>query len=264
MLSILVIHYKRTELAIDAVSSIKRLGLDNVEYILSDDGTPNLSLQKLSHHFDTIIVSTRNKGLGHNMNQAFMAARGKYLLIMQEDTEFIGNKHDVENSIAALDTCPQIALIRYYGSWIVDLNAEFIERKKLPNLDQDLYIINHTHSAFGGIAYSDMPHIRRNPCATEFHWMYTEGSRMELSEQEYVNRFSRGNTFAAFLRPNNDLIVHKGDLTSHRTSQWDYSIALWITRAARKYNLNLKNPALKPLRRLVVALLPHARITYKG
>lgn len=237
-LSVLVIHYKRTDLAINAISSIKRLGLDSIEYILSDDGTPNLSLEELSHHFDTIIVSTQNKGLGHNMNQAVTAARGKYLLVMQEDTEFTGNKQDLEKSMAVLDSYSQIEMIRFYGSWIVDSSEQFIECKNLPNSNQQLYILNHKHPTFSGDAYSDMPHIRRNPCDINSDWMYLENARMEASERDYINRFLKRDAYIAFLYPNNDLIIHKGQLNSHRTSQWDYVVAKAIKNIADKAGIN--------------------------
>jgi glycosyltransferase involved in cell wall biosynthesis len=189
-LSILIIHHKRTTLAINAVNSIRRLGLHGIEYILADDGSPQLDLERLRPHFDSIIISCQNKGLGHNMNQAILASRGKFLLVMQEDTEYTGNKHDLINAMAALDEYDGIEMIRFYDSKIVELYNGAVTVFRVANTQTVIHAINHKHPLFSGNAYSDMPHVRRNPCNQLNEWMYSEDHRMESVEKDYIDRFS--------------------------------------------------------------------------
>lgn len=262
-LSILIIHHKRTTLAINAVNSVRRLGLRCTEYILSDDGSPQLDLERLRPHFDSIVISCQNKGLGHNMNQAFLAARGKFLLVMQEDTEYTGSKHDLMNAMAALDEYAGIEMIRFYDSKLIDLYKSAVTVYQITNTQSVIHAINHKHPLFNVNAYSDMPHIRRNPCNQLGAWMYIENHRMESVEKDYSDRFSKGNKRVAFLYPSKDLVVHRGEIESHRTEQWDYKLTRYLVRACKTIGIDTRHPLLAPIRKAVIIFLPHARITYR-
>ncbi len=262
-ISILVIHHKRTTHAINAVNSVKRLGLSNIEYILSDDGSPYLDVELLRPHFDSIVISCQNKGLGHNMNQAFLISRGKFVLVMQEDTEYIGSKHDLITAMAALDEYAHIEMIRFYNSKVVRLYREAVTIQEIANTKSRIHIINHKHPRFKGVAYSDMPHLRRNPSTQFGSWMYLEERRMELVEKDYSDRFAESDQRVAFLYPEKDLVVHCGEMVSHRTTQWDYRVSRLLIRVCEAIGIDTKHRFLRPIRKALVFLLPHARITYR-
>jgi glycosyltransferase involved in cell wall biosynthesis len=262
-ISILVIHHNRISHAINAVNSIKRLGLASIEYILADDGSPQLDIERLRPHFDSIVISCKNKGLGHNMNQAILLSRGKYLLVMQEDTEFIGSTNDLLLATAALDEYEDIEMVRFYNSKIIDLYRDAVSIQLVYNNTTEIYVINHKSPLFKGNAYSDMPHLRRNPSTQLGAWMYLEERRMELVEKDYSDRFAEGEQRVAFLFPSRDLVVHCGELVSYRTNQWDYRLSRQLIRICQAIGIDTKHPILSPIRKLLILLLPHARITYK-
>lgn len=263
ILSVLVIHYKRSAMAIRAVESIKRLGLANVEYILSDDGSPHLDIVKLKKHFNTLVLSSKNKGLGHNFNQGIMACRGSYLLILQEDVEYVGTKQSLLDSISALAEFDDVDFIRFYDSKMALKNENLVSLRILSCNGANVFVVNHKHHEFSGHAYSDMPHLRRNPSKASNDWMYREDCRMEGSEADYVRRFAMGNKFVAYLDLNADLVVHNGELSSHRTSQWDYKVAKVMVAILRHCGLDSKRPPLRYIRPFVIKMLPHARLTYR-
>jgi glycosyltransferase involved in cell wall biosynthesis len=256
-LSVLVIHYRRTDLAINCVKSIRHLGLESVEYILSDDGSKDLDIRHLRPYFDSVIVSCKNKGLGHNMNQGIMSCRGEYVLVMQEDTEFTGSLDKLILSMAALDAFPTIEMIRYYNAKLVADNMAAVRLLDVQPNEPPIYVINHHHPRFCGAAYSDMPHLRRNPCFPKTEWMYLEGARMEAVETDYLKRFAVRDQLIAFLDPSTDYCVHRGALVSHRTRQWDYRLANFINKILSCAGISPKSPLLKPFRKVFLSILPH-------
>jgi GT2 family glycosyltransferase len=111
MLSIVIVHYNTLELTRACLESIRRECSDvSHEVFLVDNGSTDDSSLKLKQEFPEIerIRYERGIGFGAANNRAAMQATGRYLLILNSDTE-IQNKA-VSRVIEFLEEHPKAAL----------------------------------------------------------------------------------------------------------------------------------------------------------
>ena len=92
-LSIIIVNYNVTDLLRNCLSSIRKYVQDiRYEVIVIDNQSPDSSWRNLISEFPTVqfIASKKNEGFSIANNKAIEKAKGKYVLILNPDTEFEG------------------------------------------------------------------------------------------------------------------------------------------------------------------------------
>lgn len=120
MVSVCLVHYNRPHLLGRALDSLRRQTYSNFEVVLVDDGSPSEVAQQylstLQEEFDEkgwTIVRQPNSYLGAARNAAVKAARGDYLLFMDDDNVALPEMlqtfvHAAVCSGADVLTCPNM------------------------------------------------------------------------------------------------------------------------------------------------------------
>jgi GT2 family glycosyltransferase len=93
--SVILVNYNNKDMAIDAVNSVfeKTLGM-NFEVIVADDNSQDNSVQVMKDALGDkirIVRSQKSLGWGGGCNLGIKNANGKYVLLLNLDTEFINN-----------------------------------------------------------------------------------------------------------------------------------------------------------------------------
>ena len=92
LVSIITVNYNSTEVTVDLLRSIRRLGYSSLEVIVVDNASREDPTERL-HATDpdvTVIVSAANLGFSGGNNLGIRAARGEYLFLVNNDTELTG------------------------------------------------------------------------------------------------------------------------------------------------------------------------------
>ncbi|KEO75149.1 glycosyltransferase family 2 protein [Anditalea andensis] len=89
LVSIISINYNQAQLTCDMVSSLQKITYPTIEIIVIDNASPSEDPQIISdkHPHITLIRSDKNLGFSGGNNLGIKAARGKYLLFLNNDTE---------------------------------------------------------------------------------------------------------------------------------------------------------------------------------
>ena len=94
LVSIIIPTYKRQELVIKAVNSAQRQTYNNIEILVCDDEKSNATKQ-IIEYISTIdervkyLVNNRKKGACGARNTGILAARGEYILFLDDDNEML-------------------------------------------------------------------------------------------------------------------------------------------------------------------------------
>jgi len=185
LVSVVVITYKRFGLLKRTIESFQaRCTYPALEYILCDDGSDKrIQERMLTLNFDRFLLSKTNQGLGKNTNKGILAAKGEYILQLQDDWETIGPGDFIEAALEVFEERSDVYMIRYRPM-----------RRELP---YDLHITrsgrkvkifkNGANPDSEDYAYTDNPHIKRRA----FHeklGLYIEGAPMTKTEIEFCQR----------------------------------------------------------------------------
>src|SRR5687768_11695344 len=167
-LSVLFVTYNRSDLLEISVAAIReRIALDDmrVEFVVADDGSSEHHQRRLRDlRFDACAIARANGGLGRNCNNGIAATRGRYILQIQDDCEFIGSSDLIRTAIDVMEGDPQIGTIQL--TWQTpDVPHESRTTREGVN-----YVVFHNDGlpglrACGERPYSDQPHLKRR----EFH-----------------------------------------------------------------------------------------------
>ena len=79
-----------------------------LEVIVVDNGSDGAGDMVRQRHPDVRVVCTDNHGFGHGNNRAVLAARGRYILFLNPDTELLDGSLD--SIVAAMDERPEMGL----------------------------------------------------------------------------------------------------------------------------------------------------------
>jgi GT2 family glycosyltransferase len=92
-LSIIIVTYNSEKYILTLLDSIKK-SPDKLkkEIIIIDNASPDNSISAVENHplKPTVIISKVNRGFSHAVNLGLKQARGKYLLLLNPDTQIIG------------------------------------------------------------------------------------------------------------------------------------------------------------------------------
>lgn len=189
MLSVLFISYNRSELLRGAVATL-RLALDRsgipYEIIVADDcSDPGHANVVDSIDAVTVVRGSRNNGLGANANNGLRACRGRYILQVQDDWEYIGTPTDLQAVVDILDRdgCIGILQMTPVGCDIPASRRDFAHAAYLVFPNDGL----PWRRSCDVRPYSDCPHIKRREFVDSVG-PYVEGTPMTICETEYKHR----------------------------------------------------------------------------
>jgi glycosyltransferase involved in cell wall biosynthesis len=174
-------------------------------------------MKKLS--FDAYCFSERNHGLGHNQNKGIIAARGEYLLQVQDDWFLHGPGDFVQVAIQAFDVCPHLGFIRLWHH--PGLVRPSVRLKMRSGIVVRVFegTAHPERPPDNEYLYSDRPHIKRR----QYHHklgLYREDLRMNAMETEFCMRFERQRDIATgVLEGYEQLFEHIGTEQSFNPSQ---------------------------------------------
>ncbi len=165
--TLLITHYNRTVSLERLLRKFENNAITFGEIVVSDDGSSpenQEALRSLSGIFRfRLLLSTTNKGLGHNLNRGQDAVRTPYTLYVQED--FLPEEKFTEilnESVALLDRDKDLDLVRYFANfefpYFRPFNAHF-NQLFAPTFGRDYHKI---------YVYSDNPHLRRSSFLQKF------------------------------------------------------------------------------------------------
>jgi glycosyltransferase involved in cell wall biosynthesis len=189
--SLLITHYNRSSSLRRLLQSFQDQNCSFGEIIVSDDGSDTQSLNSLEESRKIfnfrLITTSKNKGLGNNINKGQDAVTRPFTLYVQEDfvptSKFAGN---FSNSLNIMKARQDIDLIRFYSY------LKFPYLKEFENGFSEMYVkpwplqLDYTKI----YAYSDHPHLRRSNFLEKFG-RYSEGIKGDKTEYNMCVSFIR-------------------------------------------------------------------------
>ena len=89
LVSIITVNYNQSEVTCQLISSLRNISYKNIEIIVIDNGSPNDNPEIIKSRFPEVlfIKSDQNLGFAGGNNLGIKAAKGEYLLFLNNDTE---------------------------------------------------------------------------------------------------------------------------------------------------------------------------------
>jgi glycosyltransferase involved in cell wall biosynthesis len=185
--SILFITYNRSDLLEIAFRSIRErmdFGDLRVELVVSDDASDPAHLSRVrSLPFDTYLLSETNQGLGANTNKGIAGTQGRYILQIQDDFEFVGDRALLFAALQVIQEDPDVGIVQLTNEtpdvphetrFLVDGTRYLVfENDGIPQLQDS-----------GARPYSDRPHLKRRQFYEDVG-PYKEGLRLDVMELAY-------------------------------------------------------------------------------
>jgi len=112
LLSIIIVSWNVLELLSSCLASIERgRGSLKIELIVVDSASADGTSQMVAKRFPwvNLIACSENVGFPRGNNLGMAAANGRYLLLLNPDTELVGDA--LQTMVAYLDTHPQVGLL---------------------------------------------------------------------------------------------------------------------------------------------------------
>lgn len=141
LVSVVTLTYKRFEKLFETIDSVLSQDYPNIEYIISDDGSPDFPEQKIneyvaSHKRDNItsfsvIRHDENQGTVRNINGAYKAAKGEIIIPVSSDDSFNGT--DIVSRIVKVYEERQCEAL-LIGRALYDVEGRFV--KNIPDAKQ--------------------------------------------------------------------------------------------------------------------------------
>lgn len=162
--SVLFITYNRSDLLEIAFQSIReRMDFGNlrVEFVVSDDASDPAHLSRVrSLPFDKRLLSDTNEGLGANTNKGIVATKGRYILQIQDDFEFVGARTLLFTAMQIMQTDRDVGIVQLTNETPgVPHEARFLD-------DGTRYLVFENDGIpqlpdCSARPYSDRPHLKR-------------------------------------------------------------------------------------------------------
>lgn len=221
--SIITVNYNQTRVTCELLYSIRQTNYKDVEVIVIDNCSDDPIEPIIREQYPEVICirSDYNRGFAGGNNLGIAAARGKYLLLINNDTEITNGMIDklleaFEQLPDAGIICPKICyfepphLIQYVG--YTKMNYYTARNTTIGHLkpDQGQYSkIMRTHYAHGAAMMLPRTVVDKVGMMPEFFFLYYE----ELDWCEQIKRAGYG----IYVEPN-ALIYHKESVSVGRNS----------------------------------------------
>lgn len=216
LVSVVVITYNRLHTLKTTVESFRaNCGYENLELIVSDDGSPKKVRDEIFRlPFDKFVFATRNEGLGANTNKGIRAATGQYILQLQDDWECRGPSDFLHDGVMLMEDIPWIGFIHFCAVDHLRLYKTIHDNKgrKICVFEND-----QSKDSSAVYNYSDRPHLKRK----DFHeriGYYKENAPMTVTELDFCNRFVSQNKISAAHIQGLSCFVHIGQSNSFNPS----------------------------------------------
>ncbi|HAG17358.1 MAG TPA: dTDP-Rha--alpha-D-GlcNAc-pyrophosphate polyprenol alpha-3-L-rhamnosyltransferase [Bacteroidales bacterium] len=111
LVSIVSVQYGHPEVTIEMIKSLKQVSYPNIEIIIVDNASPSGNPDIVKEAFPEIIYikSDKNLGFAGGNNLGFEVAKGKYVLMLNNDTEV--EKNFLEPLVDKMENNPQIGIV---------------------------------------------------------------------------------------------------------------------------------------------------------
>lgn len=228
-ISLLITHYNRSRSLERLLSAMQQLELSFYQIVVSDDGSKADHLtyvEKLQNTYDfTIVKTSKNKGLGNNINKGQKSITTPYTLYIQED--FVPQPLFAKKLLTAhhmMESDLKIDFVRFYAYF------------KFPNLtpvSDGFSEMHFSHAKFWQgyrkfYLYSDHPHLRRQNFFDRFG-EYQEGIKPDRTEYNMMMQVLAGEPKAYFYDEINVL------LTQENTAEEPSTIKRNFLRNSNRY-----------------------------
>lgn len=109
LVSVIILNYNGLEITDACLKAVSRTQYPNFEVILVDNASTDGSPKYFSEHYPSIrlIVNSENKGFSEGNNDGIRAARGKYIVLLNNDVEVTPNW--LSEMVRVAESDPRIA-----------------------------------------------------------------------------------------------------------------------------------------------------------
>ncbi|MDT0605789.1 glycosyltransferase family 2 protein [Croceitalea rosinachiae] len=223
LVSIITINYNESSVTLDMLESLKSLSYDNIEVIVVDNASPNDNPDIIKEQYPEVnlIKSKQNLGFAGGNNLGVNAAKGEYLLFINNDT--IVPKDFIEPLVETLANdetigmvSPKIkfhwdpTLIQYAGytpmnHWTIRNNSIGYHQKDEGDYDQP----GETESIHGAAMMVPRRVVDKVGTMTEIYFLYYE-------EHDWAQAIKRAG-YKVYYQPKSH-ILHKESLSTGKFS----------------------------------------------
>lgn len=239
LVSVVVTGYSRPAHLRRTIESFLRVNTyPNLELILADDGSPPpLQAEMRQLPFDRFLLPEMNRGLGANTNAGLGAARGDYILQLQDDWLCEGPGGFVEAALEVMRERPRIGLVRLR---LPQPELRYTEWSSPTGLAVRLYASPPANRH--DYVYTDNPHIKSR-AFVDFMGPYLESRYMQKTEMDMRDRFNAQTRFEVAYIEGRHCFEHIGeDMSFNRPTP-----RAWLS--ARLARIPLLGGAIQGLRR---------------
>ncbi|MDD4604351.1 MAG: glycosyltransferase family 2 protein [Bacteroidales bacterium] len=219
IVSVITVNYDQPEITCDLIESFRKITYPSIEIIVVDNDSPTHDPDIIFQRYPYInlIKSDRNLGFAGGNNLGINIAKGKYVLLINNDTEVTPGF--LEPLIAKLEQNPDIGIISpkikyFYKQTIIQyagyspINPITIRNKGIGFMEEDLGQYEEdreTNYAFGAAMMIPMEVIRKVGLMADIFFLYYE-------ELDWIQRIKDAGYKVYYIH--NSLVYHKDSITT--------------------------------------------------
>lgn len=185
--TLLVTHYNRSNSLERLLLAFRKLSISFEAIVVSDDGSKPEHLKQLKEYETeygiTLVTTTKNKGLGNNINKGQDAVKTLFTLYVQEDFDpFPVFATKFSEALALFRKDESLDIIRFYAYF----KYPYLKPVAHGFSEMQFGILSPGYKKF--YQYSDHPHLRRTTFLQKFG-RYTEGVKGDVTEYNMMMSF---------------------------------------------------------------------------
>jgi GT2 family glycosyltransferase len=219
LVSIITVNYNQPEVTLEFLDSIKKITYPSFEVIVVDNASPSRKpdILKEKHPEILLIESKENLGFAGGNNLGIRVARGKFILLINNDTEV--EPGFLEPLVAKLQGDPVTGVvspkIRYYHqpdiiqyAGFTPINPVTVRNKGIGFQEKDLGqydVDSYTEYAYGAAMMIPVEVIKKAGLMADVFFLYYE-------EMDWMQRIKDAGYKIGYVH--NSLIFHKDSITT--------------------------------------------------
>jgi len=224
LISIITVNYNHSETTMELIESLSNISYPNIEIIVVDNASPNDNPKRIKEKYPriTLIESVLNYGFAGGNNLGIMAARGEYVLLLNNDAEV--EPHFLEALVLKFQDNPDIGAIspkiKYYYdndtfqyAGFTEINKWTIRNKTIGENEKDIGQYNEdreTAYAHGAAMMIPMKVIKEVGMMSYEFFLYYE-------EADWCLRIRKAGYKVFYVH--NSVVFHKVSVTTGNNSQ---------------------------------------------